>query len=73
MYDLFNGDIYKKSIEELKNSNLVHEEIEFLNPTEAFLRQIELQQEALDCLEEEEDLLDEEDLLAEEQNEYFYV
>ena len=38
MYDLFNVDIYKKSIEELKNSNLVHEEIEFLNPTEAFLR-----------------------------------
>jgi hypothetical protein len=50
MYDLFTSDMYKKELAKINDDNSSEDvdEIEFLSPTEAFLRDIELQGTELD-------------------------
>ena len=54
MYELFNTSMYKTAVDELRVVAISHEEIDFFSPTEAFLRQVELQQAAAMAVEEEE-------------------
>ena len=52
MYDLFNTDMYKGKVNEVKDKSKHVEIIEFLTPTEAFLHELELQQHDLTDLED---------------------
>ena len=61
MYDLFNTDMYKTKVQELRDNTIAGEEISFLTETEIFLRELELLEREMPEEEFDEDESDEED------------
>ena len=61
MYDLFNTDMYKTQIQELRDNPIAAEEVEFLTETEIFIRELERLEREFPEEDDDEDVSDEED------------
>ena len=61
MYDLFNTDMYKTQLQELRENPIAAEEVEFMTETEIFLRELERLERELPEEDDDKDVSDEED------------